>query len=188
MSRQRVGIPIGEAAGALGLNVDAVRKRIKRGTLDAYKQDDRWCVILPGVQDAPSSPAGSPVQPDLQGTGEPIEAVYTSVGDGPPLALVPLAAVADQLQGLADRLADLAERNEGLALEVGQLRERTATQQETIAELRRRAEAAEVERDALRSQDAPQPASEAPTQATAPAAPAPAGGFWQRLRRAFGGE
>lgn len=197
MSRQRVGIPIGEAAEALGLNVDAVRKRIKRGTLDAYKEGDRWYVVPPGVQDGASSPAGSPVQDT-----EPIEARYANVNEpvnnSPAIALVPLAAVADQLQGLADRLADLAERNEGLALEVGQLRERTATQQETIAELRRRAEAAEAEREELRVEvrdiltlAASAPPHEAITPsapAATPAPPAPAGGLWWRVRRVFGGE
>jgi septal ring-binding cell division protein DamX len=211
---------------------------------------------LPKSPEVISEPPGS--TPEVPGSsseapvsGEPIEAAYTVAGDTPPLALVPLAAVADQLQGLADRLADLAERNEGLALEVGQLRERTANQQEviahqaealtseraTVAELRRRAEAAEAERDELRRQAAttpaddpaitaqrnliddqqalleetrdelaqlrwllaaeqgpkasPQPASEAPTVlvlAETPAAPAPSGSFWRRVRRVFGGE
>ena len=43
----RTGIPIAEAAAQLGLSVDAVRKRIRRGTLTAYKVDAEWRVVLP---------------------------------------------------------------------------------------------------------------------------------------------
>jgi hypothetical protein len=64
----------------------------------------------------------------------------------------------EELRGLAGELALLAQRNEALALEVGQLRERTvqqseqlAAKDETIADLRHRAEEAERERDQLRA-------------------------------------
>lgn len=91
---------------------------------------------------APERPPEYP--PEATGTStEPIEAAYRVAGEEPPVALVPLATMVEELRGLADQLADLARRNEGLALEVGQLRERTAGQAETIAELRRRAEVAE---------------------------------------------
>jgi hypothetical protein len=46
------GVPIAEAARRLGTNVDAVRKRIRRGSLTAHKQGDRWLVVLPTGQDA----------------------------------------------------------------------------------------------------------------------------------------
>jgi hypothetical protein len=65
-----------------------------------------------------------------------------------------------------------------------------AGEQTTIAELRRRAEAAEAERDELRRQAAPQPASEAATvlvMTERPEAQRPAQSFWQRVRRVFGG-
>jgi hypothetical protein len=82
------------------------------------------------------------------------------------VALVPLATMVAALRGLA-------ERNEGLASEVGQLRERTGSRaaifvakDETIAELRRRAEAAEAELTAARL--------------------AHAGDFLARVRRVFG--
>jgi len=170
--QQGRGIPIGDAATILGLSVDAVRKRIKRGTLHAYKQDERWYIVLPpvqltgqpGVPPAATRLTGSPVQPTDQ--DEPIEAAYRVAGEAAAeVALVPLATMVEELRGLADQLAELARRNEGLALEVGTLRERQAghkaerlahvgeittreqtisTQAETIAELRRRAEAAEA--------------------------------------------
>lgn len=57
------GVPIGDAAKKLGLSTAATRKRIQRGTLEAYKGDDGlWYVVLdeddlvlpedPVVQDA----------------------------------------------------------------------------------------------------------------------------------------
>ena len=42
------GVPIGEAADRLGLTTAAVRKRIRRGSLKATKQDDgTWLIYLP---------------------------------------------------------------------------------------------------------------------------------------------
>jgi hypothetical protein len=162
------GIPIGEAAGRLGLNVDAVRKRIRRGTLPAYKRDDRWYVVLDGVQDdvlpgvqaAPSSPAGSPVQPGVQDS-PPIEAAYQ----------VTPALVEQAIERTGARyVADFAALYDRISAEVGRLYEgqleakdqtliaqgaalaakdeTIATQQEVIVELRHRvglAEAATVE-------------------------------------------
>jgi len=66
-----------------------------------------------------------------------------------------------------------------------------ATQADALAELRRRAEVAEVERDALRVQASPQPLSAAPTPSAAtdtPEAPEADGGFWRRVRRVLGGD
>ncbi len=39
---------ITDAARLLGVSENAVRKRIRRGTLPAHKQGDRWLVALPG--------------------------------------------------------------------------------------------------------------------------------------------
>jgi uncharacterized membrane protein len=97
----------------------------------------------------------------------------------------------EELRGLADQLTDLARRNEGLALEVGQLRERVvgyegqlAAKDETLADLRRRAEAAEAERDALRAaQAAPPPPSEAEVPAVGAITPEASAGRWERLGR-----
>ncbi len=206
--QQGRGIPIGDAATILRLSVDAVRKRIKRGTLRAYKQDERWYIVLPDVQPTgqPGVPpvatrlTGNPGQPTDQ--DEPIEAAYRVAGEAAEVALVPLATMVEELRGLAEQLAELARRNEGLALEVGTLRERQAgheaerlahvgeiaTREQTIstqgeamasqaamiAELRRRAQQAEVERDRL--------APEGPIEA-----PEAAPGMWRRLRRWWGG-
>ena len=47
-------IPVSEAAKRLGISADAVRKRIQRGTLQGYRVDRRWFVVLDGAgqQDA----------------------------------------------------------------------------------------------------------------------------------------
>jgi excisionase family DNA binding protein len=44
----RPGLTIAEAAEALGISVDAVRKRIRRGLVRCYKLDGRWYVVLDG--------------------------------------------------------------------------------------------------------------------------------------------
>jgi hypothetical protein len=40
------GLTIAEAAKKLGLTVEAVRHRIRRGSLKAYKDADRWYIVL----------------------------------------------------------------------------------------------------------------------------------------------
>ncbi len=139
-------------------------------------------------------PSGYP--PERTGTySEPIEAAYRVAGEGvAEIALVPLATMVEELRGLADQLAELARRNEGLALEVGQLRERQvghegqlAAKDETIVELRRRAEQAEAERDRLAAvQAAPDtPGAPKPLTPDSPSGEASAS-FWARVRRVFG--
>ncbi len=164
---------------------------------------------------APELPRNSPeAAPEASGRmSEPIEAHFRTAGE-PTTALVPFERVAELTAGLVERIGDLTRRNEVLALEVGQLRERTAghgpqlaAKDETIAELRRRAEAAEAgreaaegERDALRLQlaeasvppvgvVAAQEAPEGPhARDTTPAAQRPLQGLWRRLRRRLAGE
>lgn len=46
------GVPLVEAARRLGLTVDGVRKRIQRGTITAYKREDRWFIVLDGNKDS----------------------------------------------------------------------------------------------------------------------------------------
>ena len=45
------GVPIAAAATALGLSVEAVRKRIRRGTLQASKVSGEWRIVLPAGLD-----------------------------------------------------------------------------------------------------------------------------------------
>jgi hypothetical protein len=75
------------------------------------------------------SPEAVPEVPG--GPPEPIEARFRMADASESVALVPLPAFLDQVNTLTARLDAMAQRNETLALEVGQLRERT-TQQATI--------------------------------------------------------
>jgi hypothetical protein len=61
-------IPIGTAAERLGVTTDAIRKRIRRGTLAAHKRGDVWYVVLPAVPDAPDADPDS--DPDANPDGE----------------------------------------------------------------------------------------------------------------------
>jgi len=179
-----------EVADLLGMSERAARDWVKRHelpTMAGRPARVAEALVLARMSGEGRTPRNSPEvspevfgsRPEAPGSGEPIEATYTTSDSPPAVALVPLAAVADQLQGLADRLADMA-------LEVGQLRERTATQETTIADLRRQLAEAHSAPPA-----APPPPSAAPTPSAhtdTPSAHAPAGGFWRRLRRALGGE
>ena len=51
MQTKQDGISIVEAAKRLGITPEVVRKRLQRGKLPGYKQDNRWIVLLP-QQDA----------------------------------------------------------------------------------------------------------------------------------------
>jgi len=188
MAGRQDGTPIAEAAHRLGLSQEAVRKRLQRETLAGYKQEGHWFVLLDrqdatagrhpdGRTDDGRTVAG---RQDAGGTSpsgdipEPIEARFR-VADEPAAALVPFERVTELTAGLVERISELTARNEALALEVGQLRERTAghegqlaakdetigVQAEAIAELRRqlaedrereREAAAELRRRALRAE------------------------------------
>jgi len=55
-------VPISEAASRRGISVDAVRKKIRRGTIPATKRDNRWYVEVPDL-DAAMSPSGTASMP-----------------------------------------------------------------------------------------------------------------------------
>ena len=55
---QQHGIPLSEVAARLGVSTDVVRKRVKRGSLPAYKgADGRWYAVLDG-QDGRAGQSG----------------------------------------------------------------------------------------------------------------------------------
>jgi hypothetical protein len=56
-----VELPLRDAAAALGLSVEATRKRVARGQLPARKHDGRWLITLPVDGDVQSSPGPQPV-------------------------------------------------------------------------------------------------------------------------------
>lgn len=180
---KRHALPINDAR-PLRVSESAVREQLAR----EHREPRRLPEVLGEVPGGKAEAFG--------GTGEPIEAAYrVATSAATEVVLVPLATMVEELRGLADQLAELARRNEGLALEVGQLRERQGGQaaqltakDETIAELRRRAEQSEAERDRLTAAQAA-PAAPGATEAPTPDNPssAPSAGFWARVRRVLGG-
>ena len=198
MAGRQDGIPIAEAAARLGLSAEAVRKRLQRGTLHGYKDDDRgWFVLLGDLDEA--SGRQDTVRTDCQDDGrtprpdvrtppeEPIEAAYrvtpveieqavsrTSAQYMGDLRTM-LAEVGKVYEGqLAAKDAALAAKDQALAADAS-----------TIAELRRRAEVAEAE--VIRQRQEQEAAQAASVLPSAPEAPTEAQGTlpgaWGRLRR-----
>jgi len=55
------GIDIAQASMLLGMSPDGVRKRIKKGTLEGYKDNHKWFVYLPdGTQTEHARPDNPP--------------------------------------------------------------------------------------------------------------------------------
>ena len=75
-------VPIAEAAARLGITVDAVRKRIQRGTLTGHKTDTGWTVVW--------------IEPDIRP-----DTVQTAVPDLAPL----VDELRDQVAYLREHLA-----------------------------------------------------------------------------------
>ena len=173
-SDQRLTVP--QVARLLGISERGVRDKIERGQLRAEKEGKRWIVLLP--------PDDAEVRGSVSGSGAVADAV---VGGSTP------AEVERAIEATAGRyMADFAGLYDRISAEVAERYEQTiAAKDETIAELRRRAEVAEVARDALRAQASPQPPSATPTPGAhndTPEAPGGTGGFWGWVRRAFGGQ
>jgi hypothetical protein len=73
--RQASTVSVAEAAHALGISHDALRSRLRRGTLDGFKDGDEWRVVLPAdrqatgdvppQQAATGNETGSPTGNDL---------------------------------------------------------------------------------------------------------------------------
>jgi hypothetical protein len=54
---QAAGVDVAQAAVLLGITAQAVRKRVRRGTLSAYKVDGTWRIVLPAAQATAGQPA-----------------------------------------------------------------------------------------------------------------------------------
>jgi hypothetical protein len=73
--RQVTTVSVAEAAHALGISHDALRSRLRRGTLEGFKDGDEWRVVLPvdrqptgdmpPQQAATGNATGSPTGNDL---------------------------------------------------------------------------------------------------------------------------
>jgi len=158
VSGRQDGIPIAEAATHLGLSAEAVRKRLQRGSLSGYKDDDGgWFVLLD--QDVEVSGRQDTVRTERQDSGrtprqdvrteaeESIEGAYRVT---PTEIEQAVSRTSAQYMGdLRTMLAEvgkvyegqLAAKDEALAIKDQVL----AAHMLTIAELRRRAEVAEVQ-------------------------------------------
>ncbi len=122
-------LDVGQAAARLGVSPDAVRKRIRRGTIRGYKVDGGWRVVLPTV---------SPLSPDSDGG---------SSRTGPESGL-------DVARDAA--LAYFEREHERLVREHDRLLALTEQQAQTIAELVARLSSVRVE-NAPTSPSAPEP-------------------------------
>ncbi len=149
----------------------------KRGKLVSMREVEQIAVLVGKPVGNTETPSGNPAT------------FADKVADKVAEAVADTAIVTDAAR---QQLASI--RDEWLAPLVAQITEqaeRIGRLEQEREELRRRAEAAEVERDQLRQQAAPQPPSAAPTPSAAtdtPEAPGAAQGFWAKVRRAFGGE
>jgi len=128
-------LTMAEAAGIIGVGERAARDWVKRYTIPT--RGERPVMVAEGaiirkLAELGRSPRQSPeTSREAPGSdSEPIDAAYRVRGesDDSGAALVPLSSIMEQAESWADRYAAMAERNESLALEVGQLRERTDRQ------------------------------------------------------------
>ncbi len=143
---------ITDAARLLGVSENAVRKRIRRGTLPAYKEGDRWLVAIPG-----------------------------QVGDQPPatdLANDQVAAATGQATDLAAAITPLAALIERLTAENRELAEAATIWQVRAHHLEEQMKQLTAGQDAPIAAPAPRPT----TEAAEPAADtsAPWWKFWER--------
>jgi len=156
------GLSIAEAADHLGISENAVRQRIKRGTLPAAKVDGIWSVtIIDHAADRPPTSgrdheAGYQNRPP--GGYEP-----TSIPAVSPAARAQLAAIRDEfVQPLVEQIAAQAEQIGRLSAEVDQLRAQAAADEAACGP--------------ETAQDAPAPAAMGQDTAR---------GVWDRLRAVF---
>lgn len=63
------GIPVSQAAAQLGISLAAMRKRLQRGQLRAYKVEGEWRVVLP-VQPGPIPESYGPGTPSPMDSGQ----------------------------------------------------------------------------------------------------------------------
>ncbi len=157
---------ITDAARLLGVSENAVRKRIRRGTLPAQKQGDRWLVALPGqVADHPSATTD--------------QAAPTSGLAGGQVA--PTTGQASDLAAAITPLADLIER---LTMENRELAEAATTWQMRAGILEQQLKQLTAGDDTLT--DAPHAAREPqhgahPVETAPDASPSWWASWWRRL-------
>lgn len=160
-------VTVAEAASILGVSVDAVRKRLQRGTLAGGKEGNTWYVLL--RQDVDRTPTGHP-QEELDAFGQPAKATAGGAGhrqdtdrtlrqdtdrtrqdascellDGDPA--LKEAVLAAELGGLKALLAQTQDQLAAARDEAQFLRERLKEQEAVISRL------SEAQVEALRRRD-----------------------------------
>ena len=184
---RRLGLRIDYYATQHHLSVGAIRKRIQRGQLDAYKgPDHRWYVLGDVARDETGQDTRQDTRRDTtrhDATESPTSAVMVN-----PNARAQLEAIRDEwLAPLVAQITEQAERIGHLEAEREELRRRAEAAE---AELSATRLAHEREVDELRAQAPPAPPHAASPPTTAidtPAPQKPPEGLWARLRRVFGG-
>ncbi len=181
-----LSVGISEAAKRLGISVEGVRKRIKRGQLRAYKQDgETWRIVLPSdlgpLSAQPSGPmSGLTPLPSRVGPSGPTSGQTSSDLSTQPSA--PDGVSPDQLTAalrLAETLAgQLAGERERSAMLIAEERERVAELERERAELFGRLGYFQAELETARKQIK---LLEAP-KAQLEASPAPRHPWWQFWR------
>jgi hypothetical protein len=158
-------VTVPEAARILGVSTDAVRSRLRRGTLEGVKIAGEWHVPLSGLhdtrQDAQPSPPGPRQEPsetqqdatvDQQAGQQESDRIATVMD------VAPLASLID----------DLTRRNADLAATAAMWQTRAAHLEDQLKQL----SAGEI---------VPEPPGSTETNATGPR------GVWHRLRRLWSG-
>ncbi len=107
-----LGTPLVEAAELLGVTADSLRKRARRGTVEAYKQGDEWYVIVPNGTNGTQATGQATSQATAraaQAIREPLEQAVAAV----------IATLREQLlvkdQQIAEKDIQLTERDRQLA-------------------------------------------------------------------------
>jgi len=99
-------VPIEAAATRLGITVNAVRQRVKRGTLEGYKTPAGWVVVV----DRPTTDRPPTTATDQRPTSgdQPTNQRPTTTDQAPTVDLAPLAAVISDLTRENRQLAEAA--------------------------------------------------------------------------------
>ena len=107
-SDQAPGLPLAEAARRLGISENALRKRVRRGTVEAVKgTDDRWYIYLPANNGQAADQASG--QATARPSGQAPDALTDALREEVTWLREQLSRKDQTITALAARVADLAE-------------------------------------------------------------------------------
>lgn len=133
-------VPLSEAARRLGIKRDALKQRIRRGTIDAFKVDGNW-FVRPPVQEV-GGPRTTGMSPgDVPGTSYPGDKGHVTgntdpqdTGDTIP-GTVPYLVLVEQMRGEISFLREELRRKDHLLAAFAQrIPELTTSAAQTLAE------------------------------------------------------